>query len=65
MEFRTTKAGIAICPFFIWQSENIGEPIGADSAENDVSLIFCNHPKNIHDHEGNCYEDRCPLLQEG
>ncbi len=58
--FRRTKAGVAICPFFGWQSENI-EGLGRQS-ENDVNLTFCSHPKNIDDCEGNCQPKTCPLL---
>ena len=60
MKFRRTKAGITICPFFIWQSENIE---GVGHTETDVSLTFCNHPKNPDDYEGNCQEKLCPLLK--
>lgn len=58
MKFRQTKSGIAICPFFIWTSENI-EKLG--HSENDVNLTFCNHPENKNKHEGNCQEDLCPF----
>jgi len=33
MEYRKTKLGVAICPFFIWKGEE-------DSGENDVELTF-------------------------
>ena len=57
-EFRKTKNGVAICPFFIWQGEDI-----RDQAEEDVSLVFCNHPNNQDEYEGNCQENLCPLLK--
>ena len=56
-----TKTGIAICPYFIWQSENIE---GLGHREDDVTLIFCNHPKNQCDSEGNCQENWCPLIEQ-
>ena len=56
MTFRKTKSEVAICPFFIWTSEDIVQN------ENDLSLSFCNHPKNPDDYEGNCQEKICPLL---
>lgn len=62
MPFRKTKAGVAICPFFQWTSENIE---GQGHSENDVNLTICNHAKNKHPNvEGNCYsESWCPLIQ--
>lgn len=57
-EFRKTKAGVQICPFFIWRSENIRE-----HTEKDVSLAFCTHPDNQDDYEGNCQKDLCPLVK--
>jgi hypothetical protein len=59
-KFRKTKHGLAICPFFIWTSENI-EHLG--QTENDVNLAFCNHFGNTDNHEGNCQEKLCPLVQ--
>lgn len=56
-----TKSGIAICPFFTWASENIE---GLGHSENDVDLTHCTHPSNKEDHEGNCIEYLCPLLEE-
>ena len=61
MKYRETKNGIAICPYFIWTSENIG---GAGHSENDVNLCFCNHPDNKEDVEGNCREELCPVIKE-
>lgn len=61
MNFRSTKAGAAICPFFIWQSENI-ERLG--HTEDDVNLTLCNHPENPNDHEGNCQKELCPLISD-
>ena len=61
MSFRKTKAGVAICPFFIWDGENIE---GLGHSEDDVSLVFCNHPKNEDGYEGNCQEFFCPLLKD-
>lgn len=57
---RRTKPGIAICPFFTWTSEDI-ERTGHN--ENDVNLTHCTHKANKHDHEGNCCEPDCPLLE--
>jgi hypothetical protein len=60
-EFRKTKAGVAICPFFGWTSENIE---GLGHTEEDVDLVHCAHPENpAHDDdfEGNCRERLCPL----
>lgn len=37
---RRTKAGLAICPFFTWTSENIE---GLGHTEDDVNLIHCIH----------------------
>ncbi|KKL87134.1 hypothetical protein LCGC14_1937730 [marine sediment metagenome] len=59
-EFKKTKAGIKICPFFGWQSENV-EGLGRHE-ENDVSLTICNHEQNSHQHEGNCQKEWCPIL---
>ena len=59
--FRTTKHGIAICPYFTWQSENVEG--GGWQAENDVNLTFCNHPDNSNDCEGNCTVEFCPLIK--
>ena len=59
MNFRATKSGVQICPFFIWQSENIE---GLGHTENDVNLTFCGHPNNPDDHEGNCNKKDCPLM---
>lgn len=61
MEFRKTKAGLPLCPFITWTSE---DSIGESQDENDVSLVFCNHPKNSNECEGNCQEELCPLLKE-
>jgi len=61
MKFRKTKSGITICPFFIWQSENIE---GEGHAEDDVNLVFCNHPENKDEYEGNCQENLCPLKNQ-
>ncbi len=57
MKFRKTKSGVAICPFFIWTSENQHE----SQSENDVNLTFCDHPENLDKCEGNCQEKLCPL----
>ena len=61
MEFQKTKAGLAICPFFSWTSENIGEE-DKSPKENDVNLTNCSHPDNPEDSEGNCSATECPLL---
>lgn len=58
--FRKTKAGVAICPFFIWTSENIGD---LGHSENDVNLTHCTHPNNPDDYEGNCQSDVCPVIK--
>ena len=58
-EFCRTKAGLMVCPFFSWTSENIE---GLGHQEGDVNLTFCGHPDNPDDHEGNCQEKTCPLL---
>ncbi len=61
MRFRKTKAGVTICPFFTWISENIeGQGL---CAENDVNLVYCVHQKNKNKYEGNCQEKLCPLLE--
>ena len=58
--YRKTKHGIAICPFFTWTSElREGPP-----SETDVNLVFCVHADNKDDVEGNCFEGRCPLLDD-
>ena len=59
MRFRKTKSGVAICPFYIWTSENYQE-----HSENDVNLAFCSHNKNKEDTEGNCRKEICPLTTE-
>jgi len=59
-KYSRTKAGIAICPYFVWQSENVE---GRGMRENDVNLTFCNHIKNPNSYEGNCQEKWCPLLE--
>lgn len=60
MIYRKTKIGIAICPFFVWTSENIE---GLGHTEDDVNLVICNHPDNQDKYEGNCQENVCPLLK--
>ena len=59
--YQTTKTGIAICPFFIWQSENVE---GLGQRETDVNLTFCTHPANPDSYEGNCNEKNCPLIKQ-
>ncbi len=54
--FRKTKAGVAICPFFTWTGEDVGDN------ENDVNLTHCVHPNNKDDCEGNCQEKYCPAF---
>jgi len=56
-EFRKTKNGIAICPFFSWTSENV-ERLG--HTEEDVNLTHCSNPDNPDLNEGNCQRDLCP-----
>ncbi len=58
-DFRKTDAGVAICPFFTWTSEDI-ECIGHN--EYDVSLTYCSHPNQIDKCEGNCRYKYCPIL---
>ena len=60
-QFRATKTGVRICPFFIWTSEDVE---GLGHQEDDVNLTFCNHAGNKVDTEGNCQEALCPLIQE-
>ncbi len=60
-KFRRTQSGIAICPFFTWNSENIGRPPGFGCTEDDVNLVHCIHPKNLNEFEGNCQPQLCPL----
>lgn len=57
--FQKTRAGVAICPFFTWVSENV-EGLG-QCEENDVNLVHCTHHNNPEDCEGNCQEKLCPL----
>lgn len=59
--YRHTKPGVAICPFFTWTSENIGDP-DKSSKENDVNLTHCVHQNNPNRLEGNCCEKLCPLV---
>lgn len=59
--FHKTKAGVAICPFFGWQSENIE---GLGQTEENVVLTHCSHPKNLNGYEGNCQENTCPICEE-
>lgn len=63
MEYCKTKAGLAICPFFAWTSENIGDE-DKTAKEDDVNLVFCTHPENEDEYEDNCQEIMCPLLKE-
>ena len=58
--FRKTKSGIAICPFFTWTSEDIG---GEGHSENDVNLVHCTNLDNPDLYEGNCSKGKCPLLE--
>lgn len=58
-KYRKTKAGLAICPYFGWASEDIE---GLGQQENDVNLSFCSHPDNKEPYEGNCQERNCPLI---
>ena len=60
-KFRSTKAGVQICPFFSWTSENIE---GLGHRENDVNLTICTHERNPNYHEGNCQEEWCPILKQ-
>jgi len=60
-KYRTTKPGVAICPFFQWTSENIE---GLGHSEDDVNLVICCHPDIPTDYEGNCQEKNCPLIKE-
>ena len=60
-KFRKTKAGVKICPFFSWTSENIE---GLGHQENDVNLTICCHERNPHYHEGNCQGEWCPILEQ-
>ncbi|MGD2065671.1 MAG: hypothetical protein PVI43_00695 [Candidatus Bathyarchaeota archaeon] len=62
MSFRKTKAGVTICPFFTWTSENIGEMCKSESHEDDVNLTHCTHKDNPDHLEGNCTIKNCPLL---
>uniref|UniRef100_A0A6M3XG09 Uncharacterized protein n=1 Tax=viral metagenome TaxID=1070528 RepID=A0A6M3XG09_9ZZZZ len=61
MKFRTTKQGVAICPFFTWTSEDKALIERQGHSENDVSLTLCVHPDNPNDYEGNCNKTNCPL----
>ncbi len=58
--FRKTKHGLAICPFFIWQSEDTQNN---NEDECDISLTLCTHPNNKDNHEGNCNKEGCPLIE--
>jgi len=55
-EFQKTKHGMAICPFFTWQSDD-------NTNECDIVLTFCIHPDNKDNCEGNCSKERCPLIK--
>jgi len=57
--FQKTKKGIAICPYFIWTSEDIE---GLGQTEDDVNLVYCTHPLNPNDNEGNCQSLTCPIV---
>lgn len=61
MKFRKTKAGVQVCPFFIWTSENIE---GFGHSEDDVNLTYCTHPNHSDDYEGNCQEILCPIIRD-
>ena len=37
---------------------------GPDYKEFEPSLVFCTHPGNEYDYEGNCRVSICPLLKE-
>ena len=60
-EYRSTKSGMAICPFFTWTSENIE---GQGHTENDVNLTHCVNDNNKESYEGNCQESLCPLIKD-
>lgn len=66
MEYQRTRngSGVAICPYFTWTSEGIGEPPGYHS-ETDVNLTYCSHPDNPDQHEGNCCVRDCPITKKG
>jgi len=60
-KFNKTKLGIAICPFFIWQSERY---LVEEYSLYDIGVVFCVHPDNLSKFEGNCQEKNCPLIEE-
>lgn len=39
------------CDYFNYQKDSNG----------DITIVFCNHPKNPNQFEGNCQHSLCPL----
>jgi len=48
-----------------WDDEFIYKREGIDYKQFIPELVYCNHPKNKEDVEGNCRKELCPLLKEG
>ena len=42
-----------------WEDNEISG--GLDYKEHEPVLVFCNHPKNVVDIEGNCNLTDCPM----
>lgn len=49
------------CPYFCgsWEEDKITG--GPNFKEYEPVLVFCNHPQNNDDVEGNCNKKQCPL----
>jgi hypothetical protein len=44
-----------------WEEDEITNP---NYKEAEPVLIYCNHPENSNDHEGNCNQKLCPILNK-
>jgi len=40
------------CEYFVYQKDSNG----------DITIVFCNHPKNPDQFEDNCRHNLCPLI---
>jgi len=49
------------CIYLAAQWEDDGRVAGPDWVECEPVLVFCNHPDNEEECEGNCREKMCPL----
>jgi hypothetical protein len=52
------------CYYQICQWEE-NEITNSNYKEEEPVLVYCNHPDNPDDHEGNCNFKLCPLIIQG